>query len=203
MVTQIYNVKDFETAFIKIYGLSVFNDCFKQKVTTEKGIKQTLLQYKNCIITMKKNFYSSKNKKATRFVLITLERYYNSDLFKHQFHLSNGNKWHIEHIYPKKWYPVYEKELGNLTLISRELNTDSKNYSDKSFYSKVKFLRQNSAQYPAKYLEYNFYINKIFRECDICFNPINRRKMMLENFGKIFDEMDSYFEKVLNIKWWR
>lgn len=115
-----------------------------------------------------KNFYRQKNKQFLRFILICVERAKRPESRIHDYaELYNGigdeMKWEVEHIFSLHSFDEVfsdprirehqKNNLGNLTLISRDLN-NNKDYKYALFDGKKELI---------KYFEENkFYINKVF-----------------------------------------
>ena len=155
------------------------------------------------------NFYEN-HKQQTRFILITLEKYYGYSCidFSNPLKKTAYNfTWEIEHIFPKSCKENLETEnvhnIGNLTLIKSKLNS-CKPYSDSNFKIKKELLK--------KRIEKKLFLNKCFMKNEFSESDIKkRRKFLIRKFNNIFfyNKTDyskenfsiKYFTKKLNIKY--
>ncbi|NEW62185.1 hypothetical protein GMA11_02130 [Granulicatella sp. zg-ZJ] len=184
----------FKNNFISIYGERVWKDFFN---TTRQIPGSDVIKLKFYIekIDRVSNFYKIKNKRFTRFVLITLEKYYGnatidfSEILKSD---SNAYKWEIEHIVSKA--KKKDNRLSNLTIISRDLN-GLEEYKIAEFSKKRELMKKNK--------EYYFYLNEIFRNpsenVDEYFE--SRGQQLKDDFKKVFcdENYTEYLLKILNI----
>lgn len=121
----------------KIYGQSVVK---KIKKKGEKIDKDSILGFEELELllnkfllrnTDKKNFYKN-HKQFTRFLLITLELFFNKDdqnTTLSFIDLLENHTWEIEHIVSQKDVSSLNDKLnlhiiGNLTLITKQVNSD-------------------------------------------------------------------------------
>lgn len=152
------------------------------------------------------NYY--KNKRFARFILISIEKYYG----KTKINLAKLKKenvvegkyqevvyeWETEHIIPQKYKEDYGSDyincLGNLTLISGELNS-KEGYKDVVYEGKRKYFLEKIRE-KEKYPEINFYLNKFFEEKEIfdVATVEERYKQLKREFTNIFiDSTNSEF----------
>ncbi|HEL1907189.1 TPA: DUF1524 domain-containing protein [Streptococcus suis] len=170
-------VKDFKDRFIAVYGENVWRD-FYQTHRTPYQVKvgfQSIEEIESHLetylsnITNVQNFYIDNNKQFLRFILISIERAYRPESRKYNFSelyygFGNEKKWEIEHIFSlskfddefsnKRFRTHVKNSLGNLTLISRDLNGDA-TYKEALFKEKKEIIRG--------FEEKDFYINQVFR----------------------------------------
>ena len=180
----------------KIYGKSVVKKIKKKSEKIDKDpiygfeslekFLETFLAYNRGYL----NYYSPKHKQVTRFILITIEKYYgNSSIdFSKPVENSNNFAWEIEHIIPQKSNDSRENRevdlnnIGNLTLLPSGINSDS-DYSNKDFQTKKDYLKDNLSN------EDKLTINDCFEKNTFSDNDIkNRKKELLDKFNYIFYE---------------
>ncbi|HHW4958315.1 TPA: GmrSD restriction endonuclease domain-containing protein [Streptococcus suis] len=202
-------VKDFKDRFIAVYGENVWKDFYQTHRTpyqvkvgfqSIEEIECHLETYLSNITNVKK-FYSDNNKQFLRFILISIERAYRPESRKYNFSelyygFGNEKKWEIEHIFSlskfddefsnKRFRTHVKNSLGNLTLISRDLNGDA-TYKEALFKEKKEIIRG--------FEEKDFYINQVFRSNAISEKDYEKllicRKEQLQNdFINIFKQND-------------
>ncbi|MGQ7549194.1 GmrSD restriction endonuclease domain-containing protein [Streptococcus suis] len=202
-------VKDFKDRFIAVYGENVWKD-FYQTHRTPYQVKvgfQSIEEIEYHLetylsnITNVQNFYIDNNKQFLRFILISIERAYRPESRQYNFSelyygFGNEKKWEIEHIFSlskfneefsnKRFRTHVKNSLGNLTLISRDLNGDA-TYKEAQFKEKKEIIRD--------FEENDFYINQVFRSNAISEKDYEKllicRKEQLQNdFINIFKQND-------------
>ena len=151
-----------------------------------------------------------------RFILISIEKYYGktkinlAELKKENAVEEKDQKvlyvWETEHILPQadknKVDVCYIRSLGNLTLISRDLN-GHKDYKNEEYKAKQKIiLEKNKFK-----IEKDFYLNKFFEEKEI-FDVVTveeRYKQLKKEFKNIFIDSTnaeftlSKFEEIIGV----
>lgn len=178
----------------KIYGKSVVK---KIKKKGKKIDKDPILGFEelepllNKFLhrnTDKKNFYKN-HKQFTRFLLITLELFTDKDdqnTTNSFIDLLENYTWEIEHIVSQKDISSLNDKLnlhiiGNLTLITKEFNSDV-DYSMGKYCNKKKYFSKNDI------IEKHLYINTFFKNNNT-FNDSKieaRTNKLLNEFNKIF-----------------
>ena len=226
-----YNSEEYKKKMIQVYGVSVVKDFEKFKHRTNSSFPETYDDFKErmehyvsrigCIdegikeIKSKKkvsNYYT--NKGFARFILISIEKYYgytkinlaNEKILEEGKYKKVVYKWETEHIIPQKdennYNPDYVRCLGNLTLISAELNGSEK-YKIASYKKKRKIIRDS------RWREHKFYINKVFKNqwnfnetlIDLRYKWLKKRFINIfykDKSRKIFT-LDK-FEKIIGIR---
>lgn len=191
------SAKDLTEDLIKIYGVYVVNDIKDENnidrdtpiygfEMLEKLLKKFLSDNKSY-----SNYYRSEHKQVTRFILITIEKFYaNSSIdFSKPAKKSKNFSWEIEHIIPQNSenqnIETIKKDnlnnIGNLTLLPSGINGDS-NYGNKNFQKKKEFLNLN-------FSEGVLTINDCFEKDTFGDSEIeNRKTELLDKFNKIFYE---------------
>lgn len=187
--------KDLTKELIEIYGEKVVNAIKdKNDLGSEDPIYgfESLEEFLKTFLDKNRgylNYYNPKHKQITRFILITIEKYYgNSSIdFSKPYNINNFD-WEIEHIIPQKSNDSRENQevdvnnIGNLTLLPRGINSHS-NYSNKDFQTKKEYLKDNLS--PKDKLT----INDCFEKNTFGDNDIkNRKKELLDKFNCIFYE---------------
>ena len=150
------SAKDLTEELTKIYGVYVVNDIKDENnidldtpiygfEMLEKLLEKFLSNNKSYL-----NYYRSEHKQVTRFILITIEKFYgNSSIdFSEPAEKSKNFSWEIEHIIPQNSenqnIETIKKEnlnnIGNLTLLPSGINGDS-NYGNKNVQKKKEFLK--------------------------------------------------------------
>lgn len=178
----------------KIYGKSVVK---KIKKKGKKIDKDPILGFEelepllNKFLhrnTDKKNFYKN-HKQFTRFLLITLELFTDKDdqnTTNSFIDLLENYTWEIEHIVSQKDISSLNDKLnlhiiGNLTLITKEVNSDV-DYSMGKYCNKKKYFSKNDI------IEKHLYINTFFKNNNT-FNDSKieaRTNKLLNEFNMIF-----------------
>lgn len=178
----------------KIYGKPVVK---KIKKKGDKIDKDSILGFEELELllnkflhrnTDKKNFYKN-HKQFTRFLLITLELFFNKDeqnTTNSFIDLLEHNTWEIEHIVSQKDVSSLNDKLnlhiiGNLTLITKQVNSDV-NYSMGTYRNKKDYFSNN------KIIEKKLYINTFFEDND-SFSDLEieaRTNKLLSEFNKLF-----------------
>lgn len=220
-----YNSELYKKKMIQVYGVSVVKDFEKFEhrnnskfPETYDSLKERMRRYVFRIgVPDKKNKGDKSVKKVSnfnthsrfaRFILISIEKYYGEtkiNLAKRK--RKSKNKfvyvWETEHILPQKNGGKYERcyvqSLGNLTLISQELNVRSTN---RSYEEKRKLFRDGKGK------EKKFYLNKLYRRKTFEKQDVDKRyKRLKSEFLKIFSEKKSKgeftldnFEKIIGIR---
>ena len=162
------SVEDFKTKFTQIFGDEIWDDFIeyvpcKQHTKSYNSMHDVIKQlneYKKKIAN--RNLYTEgKNRRFARFVLISIERAFRpksrSIKFNKKDKLKNGHfnrRWEVEHIFQKSKFDntfkgvtllnsgLNKHSLGNLTLITRELNGEKK-YIDADFQAKKSLVRKS------------------------------------------------------------
>lgn len=220
------SVRSFKKRFIRIFGDDVWNDFInfgksKQDTKSFKSMHNVIKQlnaYKKKIAN--RNLYTKgKNLRFARFVLISIERTFRTQnrsiKFNKKEKLKDGHfnrRWEVEHIFSKSKFDnkfkgftpsnsgLNKHSLGNLTIITRELNGE-KQYIDADFQAKKSLIQQSKENE-------GLYINCIFKNQSAkstkdYFQLLEDRQIELKNdFDKIFkpDEIGIpivFFEDVL------
>lgn len=178
----------------KIYGKSVVKKIKKKGKKIDKapilGFEELepLLNKFLHRNTDKKNFYKN-HKQFTRFLLITLELFTDKDdqnTTNSFIDLLENYTWEIEHIVSQKDVSSLNDKLnlhiiGNLTLITKEVNSDV-DYSMGKYCNKKKYFSKNDI------IEKHLYINTFFKNNNT-FNDSKieaRTNKLLNEFNKIF-----------------
>lgn len=199
-------MSSFEEKFKEVYGKNVLINLKKYNTFIPEGnmdiVKYDVSKFEQYTTRINniKNFYKN-HPQYTRFILITIERFYGvSNIDFSEKNDNNSNTWETEHIIPKETKVKLVHSLGNLTLISRELN-GCEEYKVSNFKIKKKLIK--------KFKENDFFINSVFNHGCVEFNEAmieNRGEFLIEKFENIFKDKDGkftaekYFEKVLNYK---
>lgn len=220
-----YNSEEYKEKMIQVYGESVVcdfekfeyrqNPSFPETYNDFKGrmeryvsrignINEGIKEIKHGKARKKvSNYY--ENKGFARFILISIEKYYGETIINlAEIKSKSENKvvyeWETEHILPQKNEGKYERcyvqSLGNLTLISQELNVRSTNHS---YEEKRKLFMKREGK------EKEFYINKLYRRKTFEKQDVDKRyKRLKSEFLKIFSENKSKgkftldkFEKII------
>ena len=178
---MVISVEDFTERFKETFGDEIWNDFIeygriKQDTKSFNSIHDVIKQlnaYKKKIAN--RNLYTKgKNRRFVRFVLISIERAFRpksrSIKFNKKDKLNNGHfnrRWEVEHIFPKSKFDntfkgvtilnsaLNKHSLGNLTIITRELNGEKK-YIDADFQAKKSLVRQSKKNK-------GLHINRIFK----------------------------------------
>lgn len=187
--------KDLTEELSEIYSENVVNDIKKKNnLSSEDPIYgfeslekflEKFLRYNRGYL----NYYNYKHKQITRFILITIEKYYgNSSVDFSKPYKKNNFEWEIEHIIPQKSDDSGENQevdlnnIGNLTLLPQKINSNSK-YGNKDFQMKKDYLKKKLP------LENKLTINDCFEKNTFGDNDIkNRKKELLDKFNCIFYE---------------
>ena len=178
----------------KIYGQSVVK---KIKKKGEKIDKDSILGFEELELllnkflhrnTDKKNFYKN-HKQFTRFLLITLELFFNKDdqnTTLSFIDLLENHTWEIEHIVSQKDVSSLNDKLnlhiiGNLTLITKQVNSDV-------IYSMGKYRKKKDYFSNNEIIEKHLSINAFFKNND-SFSDSEieaRTNKLLNEFNNIF-----------------
>lgn len=187
--------KDLTKELIEIYGKNVVKYIKeKNELGSEDPIYgfesletflETFLAYNRGYL----NYYKPKNKQVTRFILITIEKYYgNSSIDFSKPYNKDNFEWEIEHIIPQKSNDSKENQevdlnnIGNLTLLPQKINSNS-GYGNKDFQMKKDYLEKKLP------VENKLTINDFFEKNTFGDNDIkNRKKELLDKFNCIFYE---------------
>lgn len=188
---------DLTSQLEKIYGKSVVRRIKEQRIKKNNDPiydfdeLRTLLFYLLINNESHPNYYNTKQKHLTRFILITIEKFYgNSSIdFSKPAEKSDNFAWEIEHIIPQNSENPNKEtikkdninNIGNLTLLPSGINGDS-DYGNKNFQKKKEFLNLNLS-------EGILTINDCF-EMDIFGDSEieNRKTELLDKFNNIFYE---------------
>ena len=223
---MVISVTNFTDRFIEIFGNKIWDEFIeygpcKQNTKSFNSMHDVIKQlneYKKKIAN--RNLYTKgKNRRFARFVLISIERAFRpqsrSIKFNKKQKLNNGHfnrSWEVEHIFSKSKFDntfkgvtllnsgLNKHSLGNLTIITRELNGEKK-YIDADFQAKKSLIQQSKENE-------GLYINCIFKNQSAKstkdhFRLLEDRQIELKNdFDKIFkpDEIGIpivFFEDVL------
>lgn len=188
---------DLTSQLEKIYGKSVVRRIKEQRIKKNNDPiynfdeLRTLLFYLLINNESHPNYYNKKQKHLTRFILITIEKFYgNSSIdFSKPAEESDNFAWEIEHIIPQNSENQNKEtikkdninNIGNLTLLPSGINGDS-NYSNKNFQKKKEFLNLNLS-------EGILTINDCFEMDTFGDSEIeNRKTELLNKFNNIFYE---------------
>lgn len=188
---------DLTSQLEKIYGKSVVRKIKEQRIKKNNDPiynfdeLRTLLFYLLINNESHPNYYNKKQKHLTRFILITIEKFYgNSSIdFSKPAEESDNFAWEIEHIIPQNSENQNKEtikkdninNIGNLTLLPSGINGDS-NYSNKNFQKKKEFLNLNLS-------EGILTINDCFEMDTFGDSEIeNRKTELLNKFNNIFYE---------------
>ena len=188
---------DLTSQLEKIYGKSVVRRIKEQRIKKNNDPiynfdeLRTLLFYLLINNGSHPNYYNKRQKHLTRFILITIEKFYgNSSIdFSKPAEESDNFAWEIEHIIPQNSENQNKEtikkdninNIGNLTLLPSGINGDS-NYSNKNFQKKKEFLNLNLS-------EGILTINDCFEMDTFGDSEIeNRKTELLNKFNNIFYE---------------
>lgn len=188
---------DLTSQLEKIYGKSVVRRIKEQRIKKNNDPiynfdeLRTLLFYLLINNESHPNYYNKRQKHLTRFILITIEKFYgNSSIdFSKPAEESDNFAWEIEHIIPQNSENQNKEtikkdninNIGNLTLLPSGINGDS-NYSNKNFQKKKEFLNLNLS-------EGILTINDCFEMDTFGDSEIeNRKTELLNKFNNIFYE---------------
>ena len=181
----------------KIYGKSVVRRLKEQRIEKNNDPIYNFDELRTLLFRLlinnesHSNYYNKKQKHLTRFILITIEKFYgNSSIdFSKPAEESDNFAWEIEHIIPQNSENQNKEtikkdninNIGNLTLLPSGINGDSK-YSNKNFQKKKEFLNLNLS-------EGILTINDCFEMDTFGDSEIeNRKTELLDKFNNIFYE---------------
>ena len=191
------NFQDLQERFQNIYGKNVWKDFISFKRTEGRNRlnswEEFESQLKIYVERFKKvtNFYEN-NYEYTRFILITLERYYGRKI---DFTENEDNQlvWEVEHIRPqsqKEQSDATIHNIGNLTLLRKKVNSDMA-YNKLSVDEKIKYLHEDKDK---------LFLNENISQLEGSFDIVRRSDYLKERFQSIFKQsFPDYRSRVLGM----
>lgn len=188
---------DLTSQLEKIYGKSVVKRIKKQRVNKSNDPIYDFEELRTLLFRLlinnesHPNYYNKNQKHLTRFILITIEKFYGSSSidFSKPVEDSENFAWEIEHIIPQNSenqnIETIKKEnlhnIGNLTLLPYKINGNV-GYGNKDFQEKKEYLNLNL-------IGDKLTINDCFEKNTFGDSEIeNRKSELLDKFNKIFYE---------------
>lgn len=221
-----YNKDEYREKMIQVYGKKVVEYFEKFENKKDKSFPENYEAFKGKMESYvsrigepgasieddklkKKASNFNTHKQFARFILISIEKH-NQNLsinLSEKADESNTNKWQTEHILPqadKNNVDIcYLRSLGNLTLISKELN-GNEDYKNAEYKVKQKIILEKN-EYKS---EKDFYLNKFFEEKEIfdVATVDERYKQLKREFKNIFIDSTnaeftlSRFEEIIGVR---